>query len=150
MSVSHSEKVDRILTKVTQWGSQREDISAVALVGSWASGNARIDSDIDLMFLTPNTSKFRSNEAWIDEIDRENIGSNVEDWEDEDYGLIWSRHIYLSDRTEIEFSFGLLSWASLDPLDSGTFGVVKNGFRILYDPENLLKRLLDKVSSKNQ
>lgn len=102
------------------------------------------------MFLTPNPSKFRGNKTWIDEIDWESMSSNVKDWEDKNYGLVWSRHIYLGDRTEIEFSFGLPSWASIDPLDSGTLSLIKNGFRILYDPKNLLERLLDRGSSKHQ
>ena len=59
--------------------------------------------------------------------------------------MVWSRHIYLSDTTEVELSFGLPSWASVDPLDTGTAKVVSDGFYILYDPKKLMARLLEKV-----
>jgi predicted nucleotidyltransferase len=148
MPFSPVEKVNKILTEVTQWVFQRRDISAFALVGSWARSNARIDSDIDLMFLTPNASTFRSNKRWIDEIDWKSVDSEVKEWKDADYGAVWSRHLYLGDETEIEFSFALPSWASVEPLDAGTFGVVSNGCRILYDPEGLLNKLLKRVETK--
>ena len=147
ISFLHSEKVNAILTEVIKWASNRLDISAVALVGSWARGTARADSDIDLMFLTPNPSSFQNSLVWIDEINWESIGCEIEKWKDEEYGLVWSRHIYFKDEIEIEFSFGLTSWAFTEPIDRGTFRVVSDGFCILYDPKNLMNKLLDKVQS---
>jgi predicted nucleotidyltransferase len=57
-----SEKVNLILEEVAQWASRRTDIAAAALVGSWARGAARVDSDIDLMFLAANPASFRQHE----------------------------------------------------------------------------------------
>jgi uncharacterized protein len=145
MSSIQVEKVNLILTKIVEWATNRKDISALVLVGSWSRGTARFDSDIDLCFLTPNPSGFRDSETWIEEIDWEAIGCKVGDWEDKDYGLVWSRHIYLEDKTEIEFGFSMPSWASIDPIDEGTFRVISDGCRILYDPENTLARLIDAV-----
>ncbi|NJK48640.1 nucleotidyltransferase domain-containing protein [Candidatus Gracilibacteria bacterium] len=136
------EKVNTIIAEVIRWASYCNNISAIALVGSWARGTARTDSDIDLMFLTPDPSYFKSDRAWIDEIDWKSFGCDVVAWEDKDYGLVWSCHIYLTDETEIEFSFGHFSWASVNPIDAGTLSVVSNGCRILYDPEGLLSQLL--------
>jgi uncharacterized protein len=145
MQLSAAQKVDKILTEVTQWVRQHPEISAVALVGSWARGTARVDSDIDLMFLTLNSAIFRSDKQWVGEINWQSLGGEVTDWQDADYGAVWSRHIRLGDATKIEFSFGLPSWASVDPIDLGTLGVVSNGCRILHDPEGLFGRLLERV-----
>jgi uncharacterized protein len=149
MQLSATQKVDKILTEVTQWVRQHSEISAVALVGSWARGTARTDSDVDLMFLTLNPATFRSNKQWMGEINWQSVGSEVKRWQDADYGVVWSRHVHLGDGTKIEFGFGFPSWASVDPIDLGTLGVVSNGCRILYDPEGLFDRLLEQVKSQN-
>jgi uncharacterized protein len=145
MQPLNTEKFKLILGEVTRWATVRSDITAVALVGSWARGTARIDSDIDLMLLTHSPLLFRQSEHWADEIKWSIIDAKIDRWEDKDYGLVWSRHIYLDDETKIEFSFGLSSWASVDPIDIGTFRVVNDGCQVLYDPEYMLSKLIDAI-----
>jgi predicted nucleotidyltransferase len=147
MQPLNTEKVNSILEEVTQWASHRTDIAAAALVGSWARGAARVDSDIDLMFLAANPASFRQDEKWINEIQWEVVDAEIDSWKDQDYGVIWSRHVYLNKETKIEFGFGFPAWASVNPVDAGTFRVVSDGCRILYDPANLLSKLIDKVKS---
>jgi uncharacterized protein len=147
MQPLNTETVNLILEEVTQWASHRTDIAAAALVGSWARGAARVDSDIDLMFLAANPASFRQDERWINEIQWAVVDAEIADWKDQDYGVIWSRHVYLNNETEIEFGFGFPSWASVNPVDAGTFRVVSDGCRILYDSANLLSKLIDKVKS---
>jgi uncharacterized protein len=145
MQFLNSKKVNLILEEVTQWASGRDDIAAAALVGSWARGVARVDSDIDLMFLSAHPESFRHHEEWVNEIQWSVVGAEIDRWEDKDYGVIWSRHVYLDNESEVEFGFGFSSWASVNPVDIGTFRVVSDGCRILYDPENLLCKLINKV-----
>jgi predicted nucleotidyltransferase len=139
------DSVASILAEITRWAAERGDLHAVALVGSWARGAARADSDIDLVFLTPDPLWFRRNDDWLNEIDWHTIGSTIAAWRDADYGLVWSRHLRLADGTEIEFGFGPLAWASVDPIDPGTFRVISDGCRILYDPQALLQNLIIRV-----
>jgi uncharacterized protein len=145
MQHPNAEKIKLILEEVAQWASSRADIAAVALVGSWARGTARIDSDIDLMILTDSLRLFRQDEKWVNEIRWADMNAEIADWKDEDYGVVWSRHVCLNDKTEIEFSFGSLSWASVEPVDAGTFRVISDGCRILYDPEGLFRELIATV-----
>jgi uncharacterized protein len=147
MQPLNAEKIKLILEEVARWATFRAEVAAAALVGSWARGASRIDSDIDLMFLTNSPALFRQDETWINEIQWTNIDAEIDDWEDKDYGVVWSRHVYLNDETEIEFGFGSLSWASLEPVDAGTFRVISDGCQILYDPEYLLRKLIDTVKS---
>ena len=65
MSSMQAQKVDLILAQVVEWAANRADISAIALVGSWARGAARPNSDIDILFLTPNFEGFRANKEWV-------------------------------------------------------------------------------------
>jgi 8-oxo-dGTP pyrophosphatase MutT (NUDIX family)/predicted nucleotidyltransferase len=139
------DRVESILAEITHWAARRGNLCAVALVGSWARGAARDDSDIDLVLLTPDPLWFRQNDGWLDEIDWRSIGSTIARWRDADYGLIWSRHLLLADGTEIEFGFGPLVWASVEPVDAGTFQVIRDGCRILHDPQGMLQTLIIKV-----
>jgi hypothetical protein len=139
------DKVGSVLAEITRWAAERGDLCAVALVGSWARGAARDDSDVDLVLLTADPLWFRQNDGWLNEIDWHSIGSTIATWRDADYGHIWSRHLQLADSTEIEFGFGPLVWASVDPVDAGTFQVISDGCRILYDPHGLLQTLIIQV-----
>jgi uncharacterized protein len=61
-------KIEQILTQITQWSSANINIMGLALVGSYARGNPRTDSDIDLMLITPSPCLFRQYLEWIYEI----------------------------------------------------------------------------------
>jgi len=147
MKSSRAEKIASILNQVVKWAETLNDIYSVALVGSQARGTARIDSDIDLIILTSNPSSYRKSKTWLEGINWQKVGSTVKNWQDLDYGLAWSRHVYLEDETAIEFGFSTPKWAAIAPLDPGTFSVVSDGCRILYDRHNLMQDLLTEVKS---
>jgi len=134
--------IQPILRQVTRWAAGRDDVAAVALVGSWARDAAKPDSDIDLILLTPAPAAFRP-PAWLAEIE---WPSRPVRWQDEEYGIVWSRRIWLADGMEIEFGFGPLSWAQTNPLDAGTEQVIRDGCRILFDPQGILTRLVAFIS----
>jgi hypothetical protein len=47
-------------------------------------------------------------------------------WRDVAYGAVWSRHVALSDGSEVEFSFAAPSWANTSPVDPGTRRVIND------------------------
>jgi uncharacterized protein len=133
-------QLEQILAPVAEWARLRSDILGFAVVGSWACDMARVDSDIDLMFLVAEPQTFRCDEHWLVEIcwaDRRVAG-----WHDADYGIAWSRHVQLEPPCEIEFTFCGPSWAATDPIDPGTVNVVAKGCRILLDKAGLFEKLL--------
>jgi Streptomycin adenylyltransferase len=133
---------ERIIQTIVDWAKAQPTIQAAAVVGSHARGTARADSDIDLVLITTDPNGIRADTAWVDAIGWNAIGARPMKWEDEDYGGVWSRRLWLEqDRGEVEISFGLPSWADVNPLDPGTREVIADGCRILYDPNGLLRRL---------
>ena len=120
--------------KIKDWGKNNIDIKAIGLAGSYARGEARTDSDIDLIVLSDTPEIYAHSSEWIGQ-----FGSfskrTVEDW-----GAIQSVRV-LFDFAEIEFGFGKPSWANAGPLDKGTMSVIQGGFEIIYDPENILARI---------
>jgi hypothetical protein len=133
---------ERIIKTILEWAQAQPTIKAVGVVGSYARGTARADSDIDLVLLTTDPEAFRADAAWLDAIDWSDIGARPSKRQDEDYGLLWSRRVWLEqDGGEIEFGFAPLSWANVNPTDPGTWGVVIDGCRVVHDPDGLLARL---------
>jgi predicted nucleotidyltransferase len=135
------ERLRQAVDPILAWAERRPDLLAVALVGSWARGEARTDSDIDLVLLTDNPDALRQETSWHLDIAWGDAGLRPDEWRDVDYGAVWSRHVLLSPLMEVELSFAEPSWAALDPIDAGTRAVVANGFQILLDKTGLLARL---------
>jgi uncharacterized protein len=133
--------VGRVVEAIVAWAKTRADICGVALVGSLAIGKARAHSDIDLVLLTNDPHRYRSDLSWVGAIDWRDLAAGDLTWSDEDYAVVWSRRILLGQGLEAELSFAPLTWAATAPLDAGTRRVVSDGCQILYDPAGLLDRL---------
>ncbi|MDX2141403.1 MAG: nucleotidyltransferase domain-containing protein [Chloroflexota bacterium] len=139
--------IEPLLTIITDWGRAHADVRAIALVGSYARGTARPDSDVDVMILSAAPDRYRSAD-WLTQIDWAQAAVTVVHWHDKDYGVVWSRHVELGSGLQVEFSFGAPGWASVDPLDAGTARVLGDGYHILYDADGLLARVASMVNTK--
>jgi hypothetical protein len=137
----------RLIRTIADWAKTQPTIRAVALVGSNARGTARADSDIDLVLLATDPKAFRAHASWIDAIEWNVIGVRPMRWEDEDYGELWSRRLWLEQDGEVEFGFASTTWADVNPVDPGTRSVIVDGCRILHDPEKILSRLCATASA---
>jgi hypothetical protein len=143
-------QVDQIVQVVLAWATAQWKIRAVALVGSHARGTARPDSDIDFMLLATDPDTFRADNTWVAEIDWHAIGIRPHRWQDEEYGVAWSRRIWIPDcRWSVELTFASLSWANADPPDAGTRQVISDGCRILHDPDALLADLCKAIGERS-
>ena len=130
----------QIVDLVTAWARSRSDVLGLAVVGSWARGMARPDSDIDLVLLVSDPQAFRSSELWLAELQwRE---GRVVAWRDAQYAAAWSRHVQLESNREIEFTLCGLQWAATRPVDPATAEVVSNGCRVVLDKPRLFENLL--------
>jgi predicted nucleotidyltransferase len=138
-------RINHILTLVKSFAAEHPEILALGLCGSWARGTPGPGSDIDLSIIVQNKTQFREI-SWLEKIAFGKIGDPLDHYEDHDYGRVWSRHVFLISGTEIEFSFADRSWVETNPVDPGTAQVVRDGYKILYDPNKLLHQLLDNVN----
>jgi predicted nucleotidyltransferase len=59
--MKNREDIRDFLDPFLQWASVDEDMQGVALVGSYARGEAREDSDIDLVILTSQPQNYLEN-----------------------------------------------------------------------------------------
>ncbi len=136
---------------ILAWARTETKVRAIALVGSHGRGTARADSDIDLVVLTDAPEFFRAETSWLDAIGWRGADSRPLKWQDEGYGVLWSRRLWLEQgRFEVEIGFARPAWAEANPLDPGTQRVVADGCRILHDPDRLLARLCAAVGGRRQ
>jgi hypothetical protein len=133
----------RVLRSVAAWAGTENGIAGVAVVGSWARQEARMDSDVDLVVLTDDTERYLSNDSWIPVA----VGGPARLVRTQDWGPLTERRIALQSGLEIEFGFAPRSWASADPVDPGTARVVGDGCSPLIDREQAFARLIVAVAA---
>jgi len=122
------------IAEVKRWAAPRADVRAIALVGSHARGNARPDSDIDLVLLCVEPARYLEHHAWLSEFG-EPVTVALEDW-----GRVQALRVRYRSQLEVEFGFTTNDWASL-PADAGTASVVRGGMLALVDSDGALDAL---------
>ena len=130
-----------VVELIRAWARRHDAVHGLALVGSHARGEAEPNSDVDFMLLVGDPGAFKVDGAWLGAISWASLGSRIACVEDEEYGAVWSRRVWLHPRGEIEFTFARPSWAALEPIDPGTRHVIMHGCSILHDPTGALARL---------
>jgi uncharacterized protein len=125
-------EVEAFLERAVDWAVRRPDVVALALVGSYARGADRPDSDVDLMVLTTDPARYVDREDWIGELGAERLVVT------RSWGPVTERRLALPSGLEVEVGVALPSWAAVDPVDAGSRRVMTDGNRVLYDPTGLL------------
>ena len=108
------------------WVESQRLVEGAIPVSSHARGGARQDSDIDLVLLCTEYESYLEDVSWINDFGKP-VSVRLED-----YGKLTSVRVFYEEGPGVEFGFTQLDWLVL-PLDVGTVGVLRNGFRIVYD-----------------
>lgn len=126
---------ERLIEQVRTWAPSQSAVVAAGLVGSWARGDARDDSDVDVILVTATPGVYLDDERWLADFGR------VEQVTREDWGLVQSIRVYYVGGPEVEFGITTPEWTRTAPVDPGTAQVVADGLAILYDPTGALAAL---------
>ncbi len=135
VTAGRAQEVEAVLGRLARWAGLRGDIRALALVGSWAYGRPRCDSDVDVVLLTEFPSSYIDSEDWLTSVGGVRLVRTVQ------WGVITERRFALQSGLEVELGVGAPTWARTDPVDEGTRRVVSDGMRVLYDPDGVLEAL---------
>jgi Nucleotidyltransferase domain len=127
------DEVRSIVDTVMRWAEEHDDVRGVVMVGSWARDAAHIDSDLDIVVLT-NTSAYADAQTWTQLLDGEVIRR-------QQWGPLREVRLRCLSGLDVEMGVVPLDWANTDPLDAGTYRVINDGHRILYDPDGVLAAL---------
>jgi len=93
-------EVDALLWVVTDWGSRRPDVAAVALVGSWARGTATLGSDVDVVLLTDTPDRYLNRADWIVDLGAESVVRSAR------WGVIVERRLRMPSGLELDVGVG--------------------------------------------
>lgn len=127
------EAIRNFLNAFVTWASARPDVQGIALVGSYARGAAKDDSDIDLVILTDRPQKYLDEIKWVKRF------GNIEKHQTADYGKLISLRVWYQNGPEVEFGIVSPDWAAI-PLDAGTREVILGGMIVLFEQGILLSR----------
>ena len=131
---------DELVKAVTSWAEDQADIVSVALVGSYARGNARSDSDVDFVIQCTRPERYLKDLVWISEFGVAQSVS-IEDW-----GIVQSVRVYYANGPEAEYGITSSEWLT-SPLDEGTVKVLRDGVVVLLDRDGRLTRAVAWVRS---
>jgi uncharacterized protein len=122
-----------VIEAVTEWSRYQADVSGLVLVGSYAYNHPRMASDVDLVLVTAEPGRHAHGLEWAATVDRNAKLTRSQDW-----GRLMERRVRLRSGLQVELGIVSPEWVSL-PLDPGTASVLRDGWRILHDPEGLLR-----------
>ena len=135
VSVDRRREVEAVVERALAWASSEPTIVGLALVGSWAAGRAREDSDVDLVVVTRDVDRFVESGDWIGELGADRVVRTA------DWGALTERRLATASGLEVEVGFVDPAWAATEPVDDGTRRVVRDGFRVVLDRERRLAAL---------
>ena len=99
-------------------------------------------SDIDIVVLTLDPASYAATDGWVEGA----LGEVAPVVRTMEWGpLLTERRVRLASGLEVDIGFAPPSWAAADAVDPGTAGVVADGFRALFDPDDLLSRLVNVI-----
>ena len=140
--VRRSAEVSDVVDAARRWAQGDDRISALALVGSWASGRATDASDVDLIVLSARPSSLLDDSSWFGEF------GPVELVRTGRFGAVGERRLRRPSGLEIEVCVAGESWAATAPVDPGTRHVVDGGLQVLFDARLVLADLLAVVNRR--
>jgi uncharacterized protein len=114
------------LERLQSWSAQRLDIRAALLVGSFARGAARADSDVDVMLLVQTPESYLGDTTWVQDLGHPRSVAF------ESYGRVTSVRVFFEHGLEAEVGIAPEDWAS-EPYDAGTLRVASGGMLVLLD-----------------
>lgn len=114
------------LNDLKEYAEKTSYIESVLVVGSYARGTNKENSDLDIVMITSKKGEMVENQAFTKRF------GTIEKKQIEYYGACTSIRVWYADGKEVEFGIVDSSWISV-PLDEGTKKVLSDGFKILVD-----------------
>lgn len=143
-SVGRHREVTALLDDLVAWAGTRDDLRALALVGSYARDTAGPDSDVDLILITTDPDHYRTDDAWLETLVPGSVLVREQQW-----GPVHERRLQRPSGLHVEFGITTPAWTAT-PLDSGTWRVLTDGAKTLHDPDGLLSTALRAASPRRR
>ena len=123
------------LIEFKEYAENTLHIEAVVMVGSFARGTNRENSDLDLVILSSDKSGMIADSSFVQKFGK------VNKKQIEYYGACTSIRVWYEDGKEIEFGIVEPSWIE-KPLDIGTKKVLSDGYQVIVDKKRYFEDII--------
>ena len=120
--------------ELKEYASNILHIESIIIVGSYARGTNKENSDLDIVIITSNKLGMIANQDFTQEF------GEVYKQQTEYYDACTSIRVWYKDGKEVEFGIVEPSWISI-PLDIGTYKVLSDGYKIIIDKKRYFDNL---------
>lgn len=114
---------------VKRWIVKQSGIDAALLIGSYARGEERSDSDVDFIFVVEDRDKWFLNTNWVKKFGQM-LSVSVEEFEE-----VKALRVYYQDTNELEFGFVTSDWLD-KPYVKATEEALNSGMKVLLDKKS--------------
>lgn len=118
--------LEKFFEELKEYAKNTSHIESIIVVGSYARGTNKENSDIDIVIITSNKTGMIADQKFV-----QKFGSVCKQ-QTEYYGACTSIRVWYKDGKEVEFGMVDPSWIAR-PLDCGTFKVLSDGYKIVID-----------------
>lgn len=125
---------EKFFNDLKEYAESTSHIESVLIVGSYARGTNKENSDLDIVIITSNKSDMIIKHDFTQEF------GEVYKQQTEYYGACTSVRAWYSDGKEVEFGIVERSWITT-PLDIGTSQVLSGGYKIILDKKQYFENL---------
>lgn len=131
-------RVDLLAAAVAGWAAEREDVVALVLVGSQARAGTPADrwSDLDLVFLVEDPSRYTEDAGWVEE-----FGTPVVTFLEATLDGHWERRVLYESGEDVDFVLFPTTVAARLEESAGAAELLARGYRVLLDRSELEERL---------
>ena len=133
-------KFETFKKKFTTWSINHDLIEGACIIGSYARGTQKPNSDIDTIIFTKNPNIFIKDKEWVNTFGKTKR-ILIEQWSK----VTILRCFYFSGM-EIEFGISTIDWTTV-PVDKGTYRIVADGLIILHDPTGKINKLIQEIKN---
>lgn len=125
---------EKFFNDLKEYAESTSHIESILIVGSYARGTNKENSDLDIVIITSNKSDMITKQDFTQEF------GEVYKQQTEYYGACTSVRAWYSDGKEVEFGIVEPSWVAI-PLDTGTYQVLSDGYKLIVDKKRYFENL---------
>lgn len=126
--------LENFINALKEFSENDPYIESVIIVGSYARGTNKKNSDLDIVIITSNKTGMITNQDFV-----QGFGE-ISQKQTEYYGACTSIRVWYKNGQEVEFGIVEPSWISI-PLDAGTYKVLADGYKIIIDKKRYFEDL---------